>query len=48
MPRTSIPDREPEPVEEDEIEAADPAQSAAKSPVAAIRFPPTRSNRPFP
>jgi S-DNA-T family DNA segregation ATPase FtsK/SpoIIIE len=34
MPRTSIPDREPEPLEEDEIEAAVPAQSAAKSPVA--------------
>jgi S-DNA-T family DNA segregation ATPase FtsK/SpoIIIE len=33
MPRTSIPDREPEP--EEELEAAVPAQSAAKSPVAA-------------
>jgi DNA segregation ATPase FtsK/SpoIIIE, S-DNA-T family len=32
MPRTSIPDREPEPVEEDEIEAVPPA---AKAPVAA-------------
>jgi DNA segregation ATPase FtsK/SpoIIIE, S-DNA-T family len=35
MPRTSIPDREPEPVEEYEIEVAPPAQPAAKSPVAA-------------
>jgi S-DNA-T family DNA segregation ATPase FtsK/SpoIIIE len=32
MPRTSIPDREPEPVEEDEIEAVPPA---AKAPAAA-------------